>query len=75
LSGPKGDAEVDIFTLTIIIGLGGYLHIVTQGAVILFALSFAAIYIPLSLITANIIWKRYSPSAKVKNRSLNIKPL
>lgn len=34
----------------------------------MFALSTAIIYIPLGLISAKIIWQRYSPSAKVKNK-------
>lgn len=31
------------------------------------AVTWAALYIPLGVISANIIWRRYSPSAKVKN--------
>lgn len=37
----------------------------------LFAMCFAAIYIPLSAVTANVIWRRYSPSAKIKNRAMS----
>jgi len=39
-----------------------------QGEVIL-ALSSAALYIPLGLISAHVIWKRYSPEAKTKDLS------
>lgn len=48
-------------------------HLLAGGAIdwskgeAMLAITWAALYIPLGIISANIIWRRYSPSAKVKN--------
>lgn len=42
-----------------------------SGGEALLALTWAALYIPLGLISATVIWRRYSPAAKVKNCSAN----
>lgn len=50
-------------------------HLLAGGAIdwskgeAMLAITWAALYIPLGVISANIIWRRYSPSAKVKNRA------
>lgn len=42
-----------------------------SGGEALLALTWAVLYIPLGLISATVIWRRYSPAAKVKNCSAN----